>query len=209
MTGPKSHKNRRPIFVDDSSTEALLFKLRPTALLEWLRRRGHSVPEEAGASNETARAWLLKTLRGVDTFVTFKDIPDLVRDTFTLVHTYAHLTIRALSRICGIERTSLAEYLFPRIGTFIIYNTKAGRNLGGLNTVYGEMQEVLFETLGSDVLLRTCVYDPLCITDWGASCHACTHLAEMSCKHYNRGLSRTVVFGHNADGPDAGFFATI
>jgi hypothetical protein len=209
MTGPKSYKNRRPIFVDDSSTEALLFKLRPTALLEWLRRRGHDVPNEASAGDETARAWLLRTFRGVDTFVTFKDVPDLTRDAFTLIHTYAHLTIRALSRISGIERTGLAEYLFPRIGTFIIYNTKAGRNLGGLNTVYSEMQDRLLETLGGDVLLKTCVYDPLCISDWRASCHACTHLAEMSCKHYNRGLSRIVLYGQDANGPDAGFFATI
>ena len=42
-TGPQRHRNRRPVFVDDSSTEGLLFKLSPTAVIEWLRTRGHAI----------------------------------------------------------------------------------------------------------------------------------------------------------------------
>jgi hypothetical protein len=145
----------------------------------------------------------------LDPFVTFKDVPLVTRDAFTLVHTFAHLTIRVLSRISGIERTGLAEYLFPRIAAFAVYNTKAGNNLGGLNTVFAELQHELLETLERDVYVRTCVYDPVCESEWNSTCHACTHLSEMSCKHFNRGLSRRVLFGSSRAGADAGFLATI
>lgn len=209
FSGPVEHKRRRPIFVDDASTEALLFKLSPRAAVTWLQARGHAVPGDTRLSDQAARAWLLGELQNLDAFVTFKGVPLVTRDAFTLVHTFAHLTIRVLSKISGIERTGLAEYLFPRVASFAIYNTKAGNNLGGLNTVFAELQQELLETLESDVYVRTCVYDPVCESEWNATCHACTHLSEMSCKHFNRGLSRRILFGPSRSGSDAGFLATI
>jgi hypothetical protein len=209
FSGLTEHKRRRPIFVDDAATEALLFKISPKAIVKWLDHRGHLVLPGAGLSDQAARAWLLAELQSPDAFVTFKGTPPITRDVFTLVHTFAHLTIRVLSRISGIERTGLAEYLFPRVGAFAVYNTKASSNLGGLNTVFAELQDELLETIERDVFVRTCVYDPVCDSEWHATCHACTHLSEMSCKHYNRGLSRRILFGPLNTGSDAGFFATL
>lgn len=209
FSGPHEQRRRRPIFVDDASTEAMLFKISPQAIVRWVQRRGHPAPAESGLSDQAARAWLLAEVQNPDPFVTFRDVPLITRDVFTLVHTFAHLTIRVLSRISGIERTGLAEYLFPRTGAFAVYNTKASSNLGGLNTVFAELQQELLETVERDVFVRTCVYDPVCSLEWHSSCHACTHLAEMSCKHYNRGLSRRILFESSAEGPDAGFLATL
>jgi hypothetical protein len=209
-SGPKDQSRRRPIFVDDSSTEALLFKLSPRTVVRWLRRRGRTVPEAALQSDQASRAWLLGEVEEVDTFVTLRNSPGVTRDLFTLVHTFAHMVVRALARLSGIDRTSLAEYLFPRIAAFAIYNTKAGSNLGGLHTVFSEMQEELLKTLGQDVFLRTCVYDPVCSTERAGSCHACTHLPEMCCKHYNRGLSRSILFNPAFAGDDlVGFWASV
>src|SRR2546425_13096212 len=74
--------------------------------------------------------------------------------------------------------------LFPYTTLFrSVYNTKAGNNLGGLNTVFAELLHELLETLENDVYVRTCLYDPVCESEWKSSCHACTHLTEMSCKH--------------------------
>jgi hypothetical protein len=39
-----------------------------------------------------------------------------------------------------------------------------------------------------------CVYDPVCMEETGA-CHACMHVSEMSCEHFNRNLSRRYLFG--------------
>src|SRR5207302_742451 len=106
-------------------------------------QRGHDVSEEVARNDKTARQWLLQNMNTVDTFVTLADMPLPARDVFILTHTYAHLVVRALTRLSGIDRTGLAEYLFPRVASFVIYNTKAGANLGGLHTVYAEMQEEL------------------------------------------------------------------
>lgn len=209
FSGPTEQKRRRPIFVDDASTEALLFKVSPKAIVKWLRCRGHNTPPQVELSDQAARAWLLKELESPDAFVTFRGIPAITRDVFTLVHTFAHLTIRVLSGISGIERTGLAEYLFPRVAAFAVYSTKASSNLGGLNTVFAELQQELLETIERDVFVRTCVYDPVCDSEWQSTCHACTHLSEMSCKHFNRGLSRRILFGRLHTAPDAGFFATL
>jgi len=208
MTGPHEQKRRRPILVDDASTEALLFKLSPTKVVRWLVARGHKLPKEAQQNDQGARRWLLQNVTRVDTFVTLTPMTLAAQDVFVLVHTFAHLVVRALTRLSGIDRTGLAEYLFPRMAAFVVYNTKAGNNLGGLHTVYAEMQEQLLSTLREDVLLQTCVYDPLCSAEQGASCHACTHLPEMCCKHYNRGLSRAVLFNSPSSGKTTGFFST-
>jgi hypothetical protein len=207
ITGPAVYRRRTPIFVDDASTEAILFKLSPVAVAGWLERRGHTVPLPSLQSDRAARAWLLAQVGQPDPFVTFVGVPPLTIDVFRLVHTFAHLAIRALSQISGIERTSLAEYLFPRLSAFAVYNTKVGDTLGGLHTAFSESQEGLLEALEQDVYLRTCVYDPVCETEWDASCHACTQLSEMSCKYYNRGLSRSVLFGTRTKDSAPGFLA--
>lgn len=207
MTGPKDQKRRRPIFVDDASTEALLFKLSPVKVTGWLRHRGHNIPDSSVRADQFARQWLLANMKSVDAFVTLAEMSPPVRDVFVLTHTYAHLVVRSLTRLSGIDRTGLAEYLFPRLASFVIYNTKAGANLGGLHTVYAEMQEQLFGFLRDDLLLQTCVYDPLCHSGHGASCHACTHLPEMCCKHYNRGLSRSILFNPATPAEQSGFWS--
>jgi len=207
MAVAHEHKRKRPVFVDDAATEALMFKLSPSRVARWLNARGHAVRQEAMSDGQVAREWLLQNMTGVDQFVTLAGMPPIARDVFVLTHTLSHLVIRSLTRLSGIERTGLAEYLFPRLGSFVVYNTKAGSNLGGLHTVYSEMQEELLSSLREDLLLQTCVYDPLCSAEHRSSCHACTHLPEMCCSHYNRGLSRAILFNPFSAKAECGYWS--
>lgn len=207
MTGPQEQKRKTPVFVDNAATEALMFKLSPSRVSRWLIARGHDLPSAAATDDQAARQWLLQNIRTVDTFVTLAGMAPAARDLFKLTHTFSHLVIRALTRLSGIDRTGLAEYLFPRVASFVVYNTKAGASLGGLHTVYAEMQEELLRSLREDILLQTCVYDPLCSAEHGSSCHACTHLPEMCCKHYNRGLSRAVLFNPASAEGERGYWS--
>jgi hypothetical protein len=50
------------------------------------------------------------------------------------------------------------------------------------------------EWLSSIRQTRRCVYDPVCYEREGG-CHACTHLAETSCRFFNLNLSRAFLFG--------------
>ncbi len=192
---PTSQRRRTPVFVDNATTEALLFRLSPGRILRWLAANGHAVSETASPNSGHARAQVLTLSGNIDPFATLDDATPVWKEIFSLVHSVAHLSIRALATMSGLERSGMAEYLFPRVGAFVIYSTKTGVNLGGLATVFHEMLDHLLNALAGDELLKSCVYEPVCSEHWGAGCHACMHLAEMSCKYCNRRLGRHFVYG--------------
>jgi hypothetical protein len=81
------------------------------------------------------------------------------------------------------------------MGAMVIYNSNTVFNLGGVTTLFEEELELLLENVRSNPLARECVYDPVCSDHLNSSCHACTHLGEMSCSFFNRGMSREYLFG--------------
>jgi hypothetical protein len=103
--------------------------------------------------------------------------------------------VRQASLLCGLEKASLSEYLLPRALTFALYcNHRFGATIGALTALY---EQTLHQWLKGIRDNRNCVYDPVC-HEHEASCHACTHLAETSCRFFNLNLSRSFLFG----GPD-------
>jgi hypothetical protein len=98
--------------------------------------------------------------------------------------------------------------VLPRALTSAIYcNHRSGAAIGAMTALY---EQSLVEWLEAVSDSRRCVYDPVCKHREG-SCHACTHLAEMSCSYFNLNLGRAFLFG----GPDpeignidVGFFAS-
>jgi hypothetical protein len=119
----------------------------------------------------------------------------ITRAIFGITHTLSHILIRSAASLAGIDRTGLGEYLFPRIGALVIYNSHTVFNLGGLTTMFEENLEELLRNTRSNPLAQECVYDPVCKEQWNSSCHACTHLGEMACSFFNRGMSREYLFG--------------
>jgi len=114
------------------------------------------------------------------------------RMVFGLLHTLCHLCIRQAALLCGLDRTSLAEYILPRALSFALYcNHRFGATIGALVSLY---EQSLYEWLNAVRENRRCVYDPACV-DHGGSCHACTHLAETSCRFFNLNLGRAFLFG--------------
>ena len=58
-------------------------------------------------------------------------------DLLSLLHSYAHRTIRRLAAFAGIERDGLAEYLLPHHLGFVVYAASRGDFvLGGLQAVF-------------------------------------------------------------------------
>jgi len=147
------------------------------------------------ATDRDARLWLLKNVGSVDRFVTREGMPGVTKAVFGLVHTMSHMFMRSAAILAGIDRTGLAEYLFPRIGAAVIYNSNTVFNLGGLTTLYEADLLSLIEKTRLDPLAKECVYDPVCREQWNSSCHACMHLGEMACSFFNRGMSREYLFG--------------
>jgi hypothetical protein len=172
-------------------TEALLFRLDPLAVYHHLVSSGHNLPVAADA-----RAARLGLLEAIDIpWPTQEQFQPLGGALLTLLHSYAHRTIRRLAAFAGIERDGLAEYLLPHHLAFIVYAASRGDFvLGGLQAVF---ETSLHRSLEDFVRGESrCPLDPGCRSGGGA-CMACLHLGEPSCRWFNRFLDRSQLFGAN------------
>jgi len=188
-------QDKIPIFTRVSETEGLLVRLSPIRLIEWLSINLPEAVEKVPENEKDAQLWLLKNIGEVDRFVTGENMTRATKLLFGLIHTISHVFIRAAASLSGVDRTGFSEYLFPKIGTFVVYNSKTEFNLGGLTTLFEEELDVLLRKARYDPLNRECIYDPVCREHHNSSCHACTHLGEMACSYFNRGMSRNYLFG--------------
>ena len=111
---------------------------------------------------------------------------------FGLLHTLSHIALRQTALLCGLDKTSLSEYVIPRGLTFVVYsNHHFGATIGALT---GLFEQSLVQWLGLVRDSRRCIYDPVCFRR-DCSCHVCTHLPETSCRFFNLNLSRAFLFG--------------
>lgn len=187
-----------PIFVDQVQADALLMSLDSGRVLRWLRALGVGLVVPAGTSPGVAeRAVFVQLFGDTPLHSTLDATHAPERLVFGLLHTMSHIAVRQASILCGLEATSLSEYLLPRSLTVALYcNHRFGATIGALTALY---EQSAFEWLSAIRAARYCVYDPVC-RERESSCHACTHLAETSCRHFNLNLSRAVLFGgHDAE----------
>jgi hypothetical protein len=187
---PTMKETRIPMYGVRTETEGLLFQLDPLRVIEWLA--GNNLITDPGLTDaEQARRWMLQTLEPVTSV--FDPPGDLVtRAVLTLVHSAAHRMMKSLSARCGLNIDSLAEYLFPLSGAFLVYANKRSQfTLGGLEYVFrSDLEDAL-----TDLRAETrCLFDPVC-RDRETACAACLHVSEISCARFNSALSRKVLFG--------------
>ena len=172
-------------------TEALLFRLNPEHVYRHLVTAGHALPDVADS-----RAVRLALLERMDIpFATQEQYQPLGGDLLSVVHSYAHRTIRRLAAFAGIERDGLAEYLLPHHLSFVIYAASRGDFvLGGLQAVFEtSLHRFLADLVEGE---SRCALDPGCRSGGGA-CMACLHLGEPSCRWFNRFLHRSELFGEH------------
>jgi len=182
-----------PIFVDKVQADAIRIKLDQDRILAWMTRNGCRPLLPSGRSSALSRAAYFVRLAGAAQLrATLGHEQAELRMVFGLLHTLSHLCVRQAALLCGLERTSLSEYLLPRSLELILYcNHRSGATIGALTAMF---EESVFDWLASIRDARRCVYDPVCAR-WESSCHACTHLAETSCRFFNLNLSRALLFG--------------
>jgi hypothetical protein len=174
-----------------AKTEALLFRLDPLHVYRHLVGAGHELPAVADS-----RAARLALLQRIDIpFATQEQFQPLGGDLLSLVHSYAHRTIRRLAAFAGIERDGLAEYLLPHHLAFVIYAAARGDFvLGGLQAVFEtSLHRFLADLVEGE---SRCALDPGCRSGGGA-CMACLHLGEPSCRWFNRFLHRSELFSNH------------
>lgn len=182
-----------PIFVNVTAADALLLRLDDRAVLAWLAANGMPVAIPATANRALAeRACFVSMFAGVDLRQTIAAAHPHGRMVFGLVHTLSHAALRHAGLLCGLDPTSLAEYVLPRALSLAIYSNQSfGATIGALTALF---EQSLQDLLARIVETRRCLYDPVCAADGGA-CHACAHASETSCRFFNVNLGRQFLFG--------------
>lgn len=181
-----------PIFVDRIQADAISIRLDPEAVLQWLRANGLSPAVPVGSdASMSARSYFVKLFAGANLRETIADNNEL-HLVFGLLHSLAHLCVRQAAVLCGLDMTSISEYILPRVLTVSIYcNHRFGATIGALTALY---EQSFTDWLQSVQSQSQCIYDPVC-RDRDGACHACTHLAETSCRYFNLNLNRAFLFG--------------
>jgi hypothetical protein len=176
-----------PLLAREADHEGILFRLDSERVMKWLQQN-----RATGTATCNTMAELLPRLEPIDRY--YDEIWDapLHRWVFGLLHTMSHAAMRVVSRLAGLERTSVAEYLFLPILSFVIFGNGAAGDLGNLESVLRDHQlELLEELAGAGI---ECIYDPDCV-DRGGACHGCVHSPEICCRAFNHGLSRALLIG--------------
>ena len=193
--GTQGSGNKYPVFVDRVQADAIRIRLNPQIVLEWMEACGRTAALPTGTDNNLARiGYFVRLASGADFLSTMRDDVAELRMVFGLLHTLSHLAVRQAALLCGLERTSLSEYVLPCSLEFFLYsNHREGRTIGALTALF---EQTLCQWLMAIIEARDCVYDPVC-REHGSACHACAHLAETSCRFFNLNLSRSFLFGGN------------
>ena len=83
---------------------------------------------------------------------------------------------------------------------FIYSKTNQGAVLGALTQTFDKYLYEMLKCLYRDN--ETCTFDPLCMNTSNGSCCACTYLDEVACEHFNKDLSRRLLYGYEEKGTD-------
>lgn len=200
---------RIPVYTDVMETDAVIVTLDAVDLLWWLERLGYSCHTPGSSTDATvrAKAYFLDLFDGMSLRETVGAAMAEARLAFGALHSLAHYSIRQAALLCGLDITSMSEYLLPRTLTFAIFcNHQFGAKIGALISLF---EQTLPQWLESVRETTSCIYDPVCSRNGGA-CHACSHLAETSCRYFNLNLGRPFLFGgvdQELGSIDVGFFA--
>jgi hypothetical protein len=191
----RKYPDRTPIYVNPTETEGIVIVFDRWKILRWMQEN-HFVSEIPDKTDELGlKQWFLKKI-GPNEIPIYDEIPDLLTETkqvYSLIHTLSHVLIRNAAGLVGMDKDSLAEVIFPTIPAVIIYTNNAHDfQIGGMHSLFETGIIPWIDMAFKSV--ETCLYDPVCITS-EASCHACLHISEISCTHFNRDLGRDYLIG--------------
>lgn len=195
---PDETPEKKTVYATKLCTEGVLFEFDHVKILKWLKKNGvirdGDLPVDLNDKVEL-RAWFINNVdtSQIEPFSILSEDMPVTYYVYRLIHTISHTLIIAAAEICGLDKNSLSEYIFPAIPAVFIYcqNTQ-GFNMGALFSVF----EMYFEKW-MDGALKTaseCIFDPICV-EHEAACAGCVYTNEISCQHFNHDLDRTLLIG--------------
>ena len=209
------HPGKKNIYAHNYETEGIVFEISRKRILEWLLKNKIVDPIQNNLPNdlnneEDLKLWFINNIR-TDLLSPFRPITkDGHRITYylhTLVHTISHILLRNAESLCGLDKNSLKEYLFPIIPSFIIYSLKTHDfPLGAFFNLFAASLPMWLENAFDACV--SCINDPICINHMNkdinedpnfetASCYDCLYVNEISCQHFNYNLDRKLLTGES------------
>ena len=190
---------RSNIYATRMETEGIIFELDRRAVLRWLVKNNviTSLDYQETMSEAEVKAWFLRSCNQSSVSV-FGEIDESIHKpmswVFKLLHSISHELIRQASRICGLDKSSISEYLFAEIPAVFVYcqNTQ-GFNLGAMFSAMEAQLNVWITSAMEEI--QQCVFDPVCRDETGA-CAGCLFLTDVSCHYMNKLLDRRLLTGY-------------
>ncbi len=190
---------RKNVYANCMETEGVLFEFDRKRIIDWLLKNNYITGEDVPntESEEEMKLWFVNHIRP-ELISTFSRLNDTVSPAtyyvYRLIHSVSHTLIKSAAELCGLDKNSISEYIFPGIPAVLIYcQNSQGFNLGALNNVFVAYFDK-WMTKAMDIA-KKCVFDPICL-ERDKACTGCLFLNEISCEHFNHDLDRTLLIGH-------------
>ena len=187
-------QQKHPIFTLKQNNEAIYVRLNKKVIVEWLRR----LNTEVEIDEELLGAQYLETAPHMGAFLDnlpheSLEGPSMPLAVYSLLHTYSHHVMYAISDFSGLGVGSLGEYLFPADLAFVVYRRGMTMDLGNLTSMLRNNTPAFLKYLEDRTNLG-CGSGSLC-TSRGGACPDCLLIPEVSCITQNKLLSRTLLVG--------------
>ncbi|HCS52203.1 MAG TPA: hypothetical protein DIW81_11520, partial [Planctomycetaceae bacterium] len=132
----RNKRNHLRVHSEITETEALLVRLDPVRVAEWITEQRHHTIDDwndaASARQSLLRAGIFPA-PGTDPL----QQRSVGSDLLTLTHTYCHRMIRRAAVFAGIDRNALSELVIPEHLCFFVYAASKGDFvLGGLQALF-------------------------------------------------------------------------
>lgn len=193
---PDELPDKKNVYATKLKTEGVLFEFDRVKILKWLLK--NNIIDSLPVNEEDAievKAWFVNNIDSalIEPFSILTEENPITYYVYRLIHTISHTLILAAAEVCGLDKNSLSEYIFPSIpATFIYCQNTQGFNMGALFSIF----EMYFEQWMNNAVktANECIFDPICV-EHEAACAGCVYTNEISCQHFNHDLDRTMLIG--------------
>ena len=201
LHGFPQEMEKKNVYATRLETEGVLFELDRRRVMNWLFDnqliQKEDLPQDM--SDYGIKMWFLDRVR-LDRITPFTPIDEIdnygiiTKKVYTLIHSVSHALINEASEICGLDKSSLSEYILPNIPAVFVYcSNSQGFNMGALYSAFQSHFDRWLKHAKNRS--KKCIFDPICI-DKEKACAGCLFLNEVSCQHFNKDLNRGYLCGY-------------
>ncbi|MFC1722913.1 hypothetical protein ACFL0V_02140 [Nanoarchaeota archaeon] len=188
---------KTPIYGTRDVTEGILFKIDRKRILEWLKERFKDTKliENIPETERELKEWFLTNI-DIEQAHSLNEIDDeevLTKAVYNLIHSISHSLLITGSDLCGIDKESMGEIIFPNIPAILIYSNNPSE-MGAMTALF-EGAIIPWLDKAAEHVSR-CIYDPVCINDVKGACLHCAYISEISCSKLNKDLDRKSLIGY-------------